>query len=325
MTNFLRTLFLQIADPLATAIEPGQLESQTVPELLELLDNHGMEAIALRKLRGLKSLDPQIDTWLEKAETSQFGANIVSMKLISEWDTVGERLAEANIAHEVVKGPLFAEDIYPNLSDRPFTDIDLIVGADDFSRTRPIMEPLGFYLGLRSNTDKSDHYLEQKWQRGTSPMILIEIHADMIHYPGLRRQASFGLHQIRECDAISRELRHLFTAIVHGLSGHKLHNFHFLVDILQAWRALGVADRAHLKPMAEKLNLLRELVAGLWLVDQAFAPPELNETLAEIAGPKGAAKLASPLTLDAVLDAPFNSKSSRVRRNAFRMRQNIGA
>ena len=315
-------LLVSLSDPESSGPAASDLARVRVGAIMHAISAHGAEPVAFRKLLPLKGqAGAALDTWLEEAETRQMWANAYAMQLGFERERVSVAMTAAGVEHVAVKGPVFAAEIYDQPSDRPFTDIDMLVGLESFGAMAPVMQSLGFALAHRSDRDRSGRYLEQKWQCG-QPLRLIEVHGDLVHYPGLRKHLKFGLaeYRISSGDGQFPMAAHFMTAIVHASCGHKFHDLHFITDILQAFRKLGSADLAHLATVSGKLRAGPEIRAGLSLLAQIYRPKGIDAALDLF---KVGGFAAFPVSASSIRNAPARTWPSRIAHNAFRIRQHI--
>lgn len=77
---------------------------------------------------------------LEQHRQQMLGALQLERALLE----VREALEAAGIEPTVLKGPAFAHTLYPDPSWRPFADLDLLVGHDDWRGACEVLESLGF-------------------------------------------------------------------------------------------------------------------------------------------------------------------------------------
>jgi hypothetical protein len=224
----------------------------------------------------------------------------------------------------LVKGPVFAARLYRLVSDRPYTDIDLLVAASAREAVSGALERAGFVRLQKAVFDRSSAYEEQKWSLPDIPEGLLEVHANLVHYPALRRKVSFGYRELVAAGDGDPEAPPslFFTAVVHASLGHKFHQLRMLVDILQAWRNLGPEDRRSLAALARALGLETETSVCLTLVSDLFDEPGARDVAVSLAGTP-AARAASMLVDAPTLLAAPRSRLSWLRRHAFRVAQHL--
>jgi hypothetical protein len=68
----------------------------------------------------------------------------LALRLEARLIEVAEALAGADVDVTVLKGPAIAHGYYPHAAWRPFSDLDLMVGAEEWATTAEILAGLGF-------------------------------------------------------------------------------------------------------------------------------------------------------------------------------------
>jgi hypothetical protein len=138
-----------------------------------------------------------------------------------------------------VKGPVFAEKLYPRASDRSFTDIDILVAPNALPACSLILRELGFAPAPSPLGDGRD-YGEYKWILPGHPFLLIEAQTDLIHSPSLRSGIRFRHSDLMAagngCGSDATAI--LMLAAVHGAAGHQFERLQPVVDVLQAARGM---------------------------------------------------------------------------------------
>jgi len=255
----LTVLLARLADPDAPA--PVIRETERAA-LLALAQPHGVENILWRK----------------------FGADIDAPGGAETLNRVGQAMLLEGLRHEisaaltasgvpacVVKGPVFSERLYRIRSDRLFSDIDLLVDPARMDEALGVLAGLGYVLPEKL-WDNSRRDMEYKFQHPQHPTVLIELHGDLVHYPLLRRRASFGLDALLAAgdgDGTAPAAL-LATAIVHATMGHKLDRLVMLVDVLQAVRHLPSEDVDRTIAVLTRLRLELECAVCLSAVARLF-------------------------------------------------------
>jgi len=326
LTSAEEQLLLRLADPEAGA----GWEDVSAKSLSALLDNaefHGVLPIMLRKLGGDARLPP--DAGLQgKLQDLRDKATIVtgqSMLLQYHGDRIMKGLAAEGIPARIVKGPVFARKLYRNISDRPFTDIDILVEPANLSRANRVIAACGFELG--SNEAQSYELQEFKWLEKENSSLLVELHGDLVHDTGMRRRLSLGFRELRAIDgeAADTPAALLTIAIVHAAGGHKFHRLQLCIDVLQGVRALQSSDQeARLLDAARMTGIELELAIVLNVTGQLFGEGRALELAGRIK-PDLSIRLAKRLiTTNTLLKVNSREKiGSRLRRDAFRWIQRL--
>lgn len=309
-------LLCSLADPEAPA---PRLPVDTVEPLLRLARDHNVLPVVTRKLAA------QHSTAELKAAQSELTLLVgLSMHLRGIAAKVDRTIADRQLEAVIVKGPVFARQIYPAPSDRPFTDIDVMVSPSARAPIGELLTSLGYQLFRKPLLDHTEQNQEEKWIQPDMDALLIEVHGNLVHYQGLRRRISFGYAEFMTSgrgDA-GAGLPQFFVAVVHASLGHKFHQLRLLVDVLQAFRRLPSDELALLPEMARRLGLALESRLCLELIAELFGVTAASSAAGRIAG-GSASSLASRLVDgDAVLAAP-TAFLSKVRRHTFRGLQRI--
>jgi hypothetical protein len=112
------------------------------PSLLEALTRRNLTGLAVAAARG-GSLT--ITTEQEGALFDRHrSAMIHALELERTLHSLGRGLEAAGVRYTVLKGPAVAHTMYPDPSWRPFSDLDLLVGAGDWPFTQELLATAGF-------------------------------------------------------------------------------------------------------------------------------------------------------------------------------------
>ncbi len=315
--------FLMLVDP-GRGI-PEISDDDALARLLKAADVHGLTAIVLRKLSendGWKRRLPEGSRKLDQARETAVLSMGLTMMLEHYYLAISEKLAKARLRAVVVKGPVFARNLYSHVNDRPFTDIDLLAHPDDMAEVGQILAELGFTRFSKGMWDRSDTYQEQKWLLGGNANIMIELHGNLVHYPSLRRRVSFGYADFKKASQkeVDCPVALFMTAVVHASLGHKFHKLQLLVDILQAFRRLSEAEVAVLVTVAAQLSLRLEVALCLNLIADTFGDPRAKHVAQRVALPAQSALASSLVSPQMLLET---QGQSRLRRHAFRWLQSL--
>lgn len=317
-------LLAALADPEAPPPAAEALEPETVAATLAVAGPHGVLPIVCRKLRatGFDAGRLHGEAHALLADAPERATLEVGQTMLLRYHQrrVTAALAEAGLAAVVVKGPVFAERLYPVQADRYFSDIDILVAEGGMARANAIVGDLGFELEKDAIFDTSARKQEYQWLLAGNRSVLIELHGNLVHYRALRRRISLGYEQLAGlADSVAGML---VVAIVHASCGHKFHRLLFLIDILQAVRALPDAEVPAFEAAVRRLGIALETTTALGLAGAAFSDERVL-SLASRFSPGIAGRLGLQLvTPAAVVDAlPETTIGSRLRRHAFRWLQ----
>ncbi|MBN9222309.1 MAG: nucleotidyltransferase family protein [Mesorhizobium sp.] len=328
LTTAEERLLLRYADPEAEAVQ-NVSSAKSLSALLDNAEFHGILPIMLRKLRehGDSHLpkDAGLEARLEDLRQKATIATGQSMLLQYHGDRIMRGMAAENIPARIVKGPVFARKLYRNLSDRPFTDIDILVDPADLARANKVIAACGFELG--SNEAESYQLQEFKWLEKENSSLLVELHGDLVHDTGMRRRLSLGFRElgIIDGDTADTPAALLTIAIVHAAGGHKFHRLQLCVDVLQGVRALRTPDsETRLLDAARMTGIELELAIVLNVTGQLFNEPHALDLAGRIK-PDLSIRLAKQLiTTNTLLRVNSREKiGSRLRRDAFRWIQRL--
>jgi hypothetical protein len=306
-----RSWVLWIADP-----EPRFDPSLPLPAVLirELLDHsarHGVLPAAMRNLSrvvhlGSSSANRDELAWENTAKRDLAAAEerLCQMIGLSELLRATGREIEAifharGIEMLVVKGPTFADRLYPDPALRPFTDIDLLVPDRAIGDSRKALADAGLSPAGEPAKKYAGRYAEEKWQHprlGRSP---VELHWNLVNSPKVRRVISLSYDDIAgHCvDGQFSPTALLIIAAVHGAAGHGFERLQTLIDVAQAARgaagpidineALSLAERTGARLCLETALLTCALVlrdVTCMAMVQSIGPSNAAKTLGRLLG-----------------------------------------
>jgi len=309
-------LLCSLADPDAP-IAP--VPAEAVDPLLRLARQHNVLPVVTRKLT------PRHSTADLKAAQGELTLLVgLSMHLRGIAAKLDRTIADRQLEAVIVKGPVFARQIYPAPSDRPFTDIDIMVAPSARAPIGEVLTNFGYQLFRKPLLDHTEQNQEEKWIQPDMDALLIEVHGNLVHYQGLRRRISFGYAEYMASSrgSLGAGLPQFFVAVVHASLGHKFHQLRLLVDVLQAFRHLAPDEVAALPDMSRRLGLALEARLCLELIAELFDAPIAGLTAGQVAG-GNVSGLASRLVDGAAVLAAPSAFFSKVRRHTFRGLQRI--
>jgi len=306
-------LFCRLADPAAPTAD---VADEQIPDLAHMASDHNVSTILYRKIGAarLATLAPQL---VAEAE----GLTAITLRLESLLPRLRGAFADHGLDPIIVKGPVFAERLYSDPADRPFTDIDIVAQPDDFAAIGTILGEIGLHQYLKASFDRSEANQEQKWISDADPNLLIELHGDLVHYPGLRRRVRLGHAELTALGPDATTTLFL-TAVAHGALGHKFHTLRLVLDVLQAFRAFSLSERSTLLDQARAARLHLETLQSLQLIGTMFGDNDALELVRSARG-GGIARSCMIAGRD-VLSAP-DATSSKLRRHMFRLFQRYSA
>ena len=160
----LDALLLHLSDPERARPADLSLSTSSLSELLERSQFHGVFPILWRKLRDHPTTeaigDGEGTALIERSQAIYSGLTGQCMVLRFHEARVMEALASAQIKATVVKGPVFARLLYADRADRTYTDIDVLIAADQITAANEAISALGFVQRKRAFHDHSEDYQE---------------------------------------------------------------------------------------------------------------------------------------------------------------------
>ncbi|MCY6382618.1 nucleotidyltransferase family protein [Hoeflea prorocentri] len=315
-----------LADPQAENPIAGAILSLDADRLFAAVRYHGIEPVALPKLAALVPQEPPYTQLLVDVREGQLLANAHAMVLEAQALQVMTAIETAGLPARIVKGQVFAKGIYDRVSDRPFTDVDILADPAAAAAIGEILTDCGFVLHQKEHFDRSERNMEQKWTRTDDHNVLIELHGNLVHYAGLRRRVSFGYDEyvLAGGNGDHPAVANFMTAVIHAAAGHKFHRLQLLVDVLQAGRRLDEADIDHLRSVLGKIPARLEVLVCLDLVCALFKDEKaahIRESLSEGKDYRRSRAIVTPQCVIATFDD--TGHQSRLRRHAFRWAQHI--
>jgi len=288
------------------------LRSEDMERLCELAARHGVLPAVLSNLA-----EAAPAPWRERL-VAQAGLSLLVRGTAGE---VVAALAEADVPHAVLKGPEFADRLYPEPHLRSFTDLDLLVGRADLPAAGAALEGLGYTGATDDGLKHAGGYGERSWTRPDRPGVTVELHWNVVNSPALQRGVSVEFADLQREDAIGPRVHPsaaslLLVAAVHGATGHGFDRLQILCDIRQAVRAAaGEVDEDWLVDAARRTGAALSLAVALDLCGRVFDEP-VGRSLARRLGRTLRTRLARILlTRATALDAPLRPS---LRRQVFR-------
>lgn len=287
-----------LADPMGKlhARLPSRLDAEGLKRLINAALNHGVLPAVLRHLQ------QHPETVLQNPE--DFNAHRVSTgKILIEQAQLAMLLRQQaaellrtargrGMTMLVMKGPSFADAIYPEPGLRPFVDLDLLVERDHFREAHTMMRELGYIEHDEEAMKYEDGYAETLMYRPDQPGGPAELHWNLVNSPTLRRGLDVSLSDLQlEPDRVTPEdqpnltaASHLLITVVHAAASHGYDKLQMAIDILQLARgAAGPIDTDWLQEAMANTGATLALAVGLDLTARLYphdpAPRELLKQL----------------------------------------------
>jgi hypothetical protein len=226
--------------------------------------------------------------------------------------------ADQALPASIVKGPVFSRRLFPQPSDRNFTDIDILVAPAALDAMAEILRGLGFRQAPDDNRDPLEHG-EYKWVLPGNDAVLVEVQTNLIHSPNLGKGIRFRHDDLLRAGAGDPEdaTALLLVAAIHGAAGHQFERLQPAVDVLQAARgAAGPIDKARLARVSASVGATAAVQTALDVSARLFNEPGARE-LANALAPAPWRKLRSTLLSPAVA---LRAQADRAGRDSWRRR-----
>ena len=305
---------IHCADPLGPRRAPPSrplVEAGQISEFVARAEYHGVLGAILQNFAPFgadaQSAGPVIQRARHEARKRHRVQRAFALMLQTQADAV---MAEATgLPATVVKGPAFAQCIYPQPWLRPFTDIDILVAAD-------ALEALERTLMRRGYRFLEGGAVTRAWGHEQFQPTKFELHLDLVNSAKWRCQLRY--EDIAELPQSSAT--HLIIAIIHGGCTHRFHRLQQVVDICQAARMVKSAeDEEAFANLAAKTNSKTLTAASLIFAGRLMADERCIQLAATVGGGRMAHLASRSLQAAAVTGGRSRFYPlARIERNVFR-------
>ena len=240
-----------LADPLARVPVPSRpLAADELRPVLRAADAHAVLPVVTRNLRGIVGEREPSDIIETRTSAAALLASFLAeadrrtllkigraLLLEHHAGRVLSAFARHSIPAALIKGPVFARLIYPEPSDRTFTDVDILVPPEAMDSARKVLADLHFdEASIESRGGRE--FAESKWSLPDDQLIIVELQTNLIHSP-LGSGIGFGYADLLAAGSGDPEdpAALLLVAAVHGAGGHQFDRLCHVVDVLQAGRS----------------------------------------------------------------------------------------
>jgi hypothetical protein len=250
--------------------------------LVQLADHHGLTPLVFRRLS--TEMDPRQPSLLGALREQDASNTHRALWLTLELLNIHRHLQARGLEALPYKGPVLAELLYGNVALRQFSDLDLLVRADDLPRIKAALRELGYEPGLRLAQAAERDYLKSGYEYtfdGARGRNLLEI-----KWQVLPRFYSIGFDVNKFFERAStvtiegQKLRTLrdqdltLVLCVHAAK-HAWKQISWLCDVVQLARSRAL-DWSTLRAEAERLGIAR-IVAVTFLLAHKLLGAELPE------------------------------------------------
>jgi hypothetical protein len=277
-----------LSDPIACRIAPSRpIGTGELPVLIEAAAAHGVLPAVVRNLRAVadakgaqrvldhRHADTILSAALAAADDRLTVKTGIGLLLAHHGTRVTTALSAAGVRSAIVKGEVFSRRLYPRRSDRTFTDVDILIPAEDLATSREVLKRLGFRLAASGNRG-GEANTEDKWILPENDAVLIEIQTNLIHSPTLGEGIGLSYNDLLAVGLGDPEeaMALLLVAAIHGTAGHQFERLQQVVDILQAARGVAAKlDMSLLKRIARETGSTVALQIALDLAAALFDEP----------------------------------------------------
>ncbi len=284
MSRQVRDWLVHCADPLGACVPPSRLPSpKAAHEMVRQAERHGVLPALLRHFPF--DQDPALAP--VKADARARHRTGLGFSLVLRAQCEALMAALRGLPVTVMKGPLFAQHLYPDPQLRGFTDLDLLAAPEAVPAIAALLPQQGYWL---ATVDNESDPQEWKWLHRDNDALMVEVQTNLIHRSRLRALLSVTYADIAH--GADQPAALLLIALVHGGAGHRYKRLQHVVDILQGARALtDPAEEVRFAALVTRTNARFPAVVGLELAGRLFDEPRCLE-IAQALGPVRHASLA---------------------------------
>ncbi len=325
-------MFLALPDatdrPAPAGLRP--LSAADIGRLGEMARHHGVLPAVLANLEKLSSIAPfqtllpppeSVPQWAGLKESLVKSAGFALM-LRLRLPPIFQALQSRSIPAFVLRGPEFADRVYPAPGLRSFTDLDILVPRSSVSAAGEALAGLGYHRHDPKGLKHEEVYGEELWIHPDHRTLQVEIHWNLVNSPALQAGVSVELEDLQFEASPSGGQRLtaaslLLIAAVHGATSHSFDRLQILCDVRQiACGAAGPVDADYLTQVAARTGSTLSLVTALNLAERLYGDAPCRELRLKLAPPRGGWWSGVLMSPAAVVHS--DSAMNRVRRRWFR-------
>jgi len=206
--------------------------------------------------------------------------SLESLRFVSRLSEIIDRFISEGIEVRPLKGPVLAQTLYGDISQRHMRDLDLLVSREDLMKAMKTLQDMGYVLkfpGRELTARQWNIYLRQQYDVAMvhrEDGSLLELHTQ-ISYPGLLGGLEHLItHEVepteiasRTVNALSKEGNFLYLAI-HG-AHHLFFRLFWLRDLSESLKRWDL-DHKRIVVMAQQMGIEAMLGVGLRLAECYF-------------------------------------------------------
>ena len=312
------TWLVFLADPEGARGEPPRRPPVSLDRLFTEAEKHGVLAPVVANAETFLAGEAHAAARASAAARVNTSTGF-SLMLRQRAKQVMDEVSEQQIPAIVVKGPVFADRLYPHRSLRRFTDIDLLTDPGAVERLDPILTACNFVM---AEAQPASDPKEWRWIDRRRDDVSFEVHSNLVHSLGLEASLSLAYADIAEPggrEAAERPAALLLVAVMHA-AGHQFERLLHIVDLCQAGRRLGGTENERdFEGLLAATGARFAAVAGLELAGRFFGDQRCLE-IAKALGPVRRATAARWLISRATVATTLSESRPlyRWRRSLFR-------
>jgi hypothetical protein len=326
--SLLRAWLMFLAHPAgARKPQPPPLPGERLMELVKLADQQGVLPAVAANLQqrarsgsgGVQAPQEQLAEAFREAQTVLVRRAAFCLVMRSQLAEVRASFSAAGIPCMVLKGPEFADRLYPNPGLRPFTDIDLLIRPGDKEAARGVLRRAGYAAA----PERDASHAQESWANRQTAGGTVELHWNVVNSPTLRRRISIGFDDLQTVALPGDPFPHpspsalLLIAAIHAATAHKFDRLQPLCDVAMAARgAAGPLDIEWLRAVARKAHASLSLAAACALAGECLGEPACDAVARSLNLPRRARWARRLLNSHVALGA--ESAKASLRRQLFR-------
>jgi hypothetical protein len=253
--------------------------------LLELAAFHDVEPLVCQSLLEVRGLiAPDVVAELER----RFALNAQrSLRLTHELLRILACMAQHDIEAIPHKGPVLAQTVYGDVALRQFSDLDILIRADDYSRAAAAVRELGYEPSSKLRPSVERAWIKTGYERGFDGPLgknLLELQWRLVpRFYAVEMDVNDLFGRLSVARVAGQEVRtlspeDLLLALCVHASKHAWMRLGWACDIAGVVRSQRI-DYGVLRERAVALGVVRIVGVSLWLANQLLEcpiPPELT-------------------------------------------------
>ncbi len=287
-SNRLRPLSGQGLEELCLRADAHGVLPAVVQNLRTFAETHGLHHV-LRDSPGKADLAEQFAARLQSADKMLRKRTAICMLIRRQADQLTAALGTKGIPVGILKGPQFADRLYPHPALRTFTDVDLLVPPSAVEDADATILDLG-YRPKASHMKYAEGYGERSYLTSGPAGGAAELHWNLVNSPSIRRGLSVEFDDLQLSDSSEWKLSPaslMLIAAVHGAASHGFDRLQLLWDVCQAARGTaGEIDDDWLADTTRRCGAQFALAASLDMAGGILGEPRCRAMYNRLALPR---------------------------------------